>query len=388
MENDYSYNTVYNYVRERMLEDIELTMDDAITEAIHSINRYGIIYYYNGISLIDYCEKNDLNASYVRGAILRKQKKYKEQKTLEEIIAESIKEYEYKKYIKQRNEIFFCLENISDDDIEKINEICTFLKIDQSYIKVLTEKSYSIIQSIKIIWYFGDLEKNDKKGITPEKIEQLEKLVQSIKSTCGKTREEFDLFELVSLYKCKIYDTREIILNHEENYFYKNIQLIKLNKSVILTREIIEELLSEQKTCLMEIIETFNSNIPGQFIKYMDLTIKWKVKTFYIKFQNLRNVSLSEKIYSNNSKSKTREETIENKVESKEMKFSEELLKILKNVPSDYFEFIILRYQECYSLEELSQYYNRPIEEIEGLEEEILNYIRGKEQLKSYILKK
>jgi len=112
MENDYSYNTVYNYVRERMLEDIELTMDDAITEAIHSINRYGIIYYYNGIPLIDYCEKNDLNASYVRGTILRKQKKYKEQKTLEEIIDESIKEYEYKKYIKQRNEIFSCLENI------------------------------------------------------------------------------------------------------------------------------------------------------------------------------------------------------------------------------------------------------------------------------------
>lgn len=388
-ENNYSYNTVYNYIRERMLEDIELTMDDAITEAIHSINRYGIIYYYNGISLVDYCEKNDLNASYVRGTILRKQEKYKGQKTLEEIIDESIKEYEYRKYIKKRNEIFSYLENISNDDIEKINEICTFLKIDQAYIKLLTEKSYSTIQAIKIIWYFGNLDINDKKGITTGRIEQLGKLVESIKSTAGKTKEEFDLFELVSLYKCNLYDTREIILNHEENYFYKNIQLIKLDKNAILTKKIIEELLSEQKTCLMEIIEIFNSNIPGQFIKYMDLTIKWKVKTFYIKYQRLRNASFSETIYSNNSrKTKTREETFENKTENNEEQFSEDLLKVLKNIPSDYFEFIILRYQECYSLEELSQYYNRPIEEIEGLEEEILNYIRGKEQLKSYILKK
>ena len=104
--NNCSYNSVYNYVQEKIKSDSSISIEEAIEEAVTSIKRFGIIYYYKGKPLVTYCRNNDLNVSYIRDTIKRKKDKYGDTKTLDEIIEETVKEYEWKKYLKEVNQIF------------------------------------------------------------------------------------------------------------------------------------------------------------------------------------------------------------------------------------------------------------------------------------------
>lgn len=72
-QNDLSYYSVVSFVKRKLAKGSTKSIDELIDEAIKSINRYGIIYYYKGIPLKDYAKQNGLNASSIRGAILRKQ---------------------------------------------------------------------------------------------------------------------------------------------------------------------------------------------------------------------------------------------------------------------------------------------------------------------------
>ena len=73
IQNDLQYYSVVSFVKRRLAKGSTKSVDDLIDEGIKTINRYGIIYYYKGIPLKDYAEQNDLNASSIRCAILRKQ---------------------------------------------------------------------------------------------------------------------------------------------------------------------------------------------------------------------------------------------------------------------------------------------------------------------------
>lgn len=84
IQNDLSYYSVVSFVKRRLAKGSTKSIDDLIDEGIKTINRYGIIYYYKGIPLKDYAEQNDLNASSIRCAILRKQ--LRSNKPLQEII--------------------------------------------------------------------------------------------------------------------------------------------------------------------------------------------------------------------------------------------------------------------------------------------------------------
>ena len=91
-KNDLSYYSVVSFVKRKLAKGSLKTIDDLIDEGIKTINRYGIIYYYKGIPLKDYAEQNNLNASSIRGAILRKQ--LRSNKPLQEIIDECVESYQ------------------------------------------------------------------------------------------------------------------------------------------------------------------------------------------------------------------------------------------------------------------------------------------------------
>ena len=133
-----------------------------------------------------------------------------------------------------------------------------------------------------------------------------------------------------------------------------------------------EDLVSEQKTILMNFLEKCNINVPGQMIKCMDLTMKWSLKNYYRK--NYKKViSLDETIYDSDSQTLLdvyKPKTIE------QNEYSEEMKKILLSLPNEYLEFITLRYQECYEEEELCAYYNCGIDEIREKEKNILSYLK------------
>lgn len=92
IQNDLSYYSVVSFVKRRLAKGSTKSIDDLIDEGIKTINRYGIIYYYKGMPLKDYANKNDLNASSIRCAILRKQ--LRSNKPLQEIIDECVESYQ------------------------------------------------------------------------------------------------------------------------------------------------------------------------------------------------------------------------------------------------------------------------------------------------------
>ena len=92
IQNDLSYYSVVSFIKRKLAKGSTKSIDDLIDEGINTINKHGIIYYYKGIPLKDYAEQNNLNASSIRCAILRKQ--LKNNKPLQEIINECVESYQ------------------------------------------------------------------------------------------------------------------------------------------------------------------------------------------------------------------------------------------------------------------------------------------------------
>lgn len=362
--NNCSYNSVYNYVQEKIKSDSSISIEEAIEEAVTSIKRFGIIYYYKGKPLVTYCRNNDLNVSYIRDTTKRKKDKYGDTKTLDEIIEETVKEYEWKKYLKEVNQIFSELK-YRQMEYEEVAKICDTLKINLTNVEKLVNMGYSLKTAINMIWYFFDREDNGIKEISHQKVIDIINFIDSI----NRNEFEFNLFVMFALYKCGLLDTRSIILANEVRYFNSNIDSLMISR---INHYQYEDLVSEQKTILMNFLEKCNINVPGQMIKCMDLTMKWSLKNYYRK--NYKKViSLDETIYDSDSQTLLdvyKPKTIE------QNEYSEEMKKILLSLQNEYLEFITLRYQECYEEEELCAYYNCGIDEIREKEKNILSYLK------------
>lgn len=108
-KNDLSYYSVVSFVKRKLTKNPEKSIDELIDEGIKTIKRHGIIYYYKGIPLIEYAKENNLNASSIRCSIIRK--KSKENRQLQEIIDECVETYQkftIKYYYNDEPLISFC----------------------------------------------------------------------------------------------------------------------------------------------------------------------------------------------------------------------------------------------------------------------------------------
>ena len=109
IQNDLSYYSVATFVKRKLANGSTKSIDDLIDEGIKSINRYGIIYYYKGVPLKEYCKENDLNVSSIRAAILRKQAKTNQ--PLQEIVNDCVETYQkftIKYYYNGESLLSFC----------------------------------------------------------------------------------------------------------------------------------------------------------------------------------------------------------------------------------------------------------------------------------------
>ena len=396
-QNNLSYYSVVSFVKRRLAKDSSLNIDNLIDEGIKTINRYGIIYYYKGIPLKDYAMQNDLNASSIRCAILRKQLRsdkslqeivdecvesyqkfsikyyyngiplltycnsiglnyntviqkflyeyadntnicideaikqivdyyvehppvktkyyfnnqsltkfcdangypylaiWRRIKTLEsknelldneQIIASAIKKYEDRLQIDKINEVFDKLRNSKKSDINEIKEICDFLKIDFENVNDLVSMDFSYNQAISMIWYFFDRKTdNDYKTITDKKIKEIFSLIDNLKNS-NNDIEQFELYDLIGIYKSELYDSRNEILLRQKRYIYKTIYSLCSSYEVKVNNSNFEDFESEIKYYLLMVIDRTNLNIYGQIIKYMDLTIKGYFRTYLKKYKN------------------------------------------------------------------------------------------------------
>lgn len=72
LKNDLSYYSIVSFVKRKLAENSKKTIDELINEGINTINRYGIVYYYKGIPLKDYAKEHNLNVATIRVAVLKK----------------------------------------------------------------------------------------------------------------------------------------------------------------------------------------------------------------------------------------------------------------------------------------------------------------------------
>ena len=501
IQNDLSYYSVVSFVKRRLAKGSTKSIDDLIDEGIKTINRYGIIYYYKGIPLKDYAEQNDLNASSIRCAILRKQLRsnkplqeiinecvesyqkfsikyyyngiplltycnniglnyntiiqrylyeyadktdididetikqivdyyiehpplktkyyfndqsltkfcdvngypylaiWRRIKTLEskdnllnndQIIASAIKKYEDRLEINKISEIFDKLKSNKKNDINEIKNICTFLKIDFETVNDLVSMDFSYNQAINMIWYFSDKKtSNDYKMITDKKIKDIFTLIDNLKNS-KKDIEQFELYDLIGIYKSELYDSRNEILLRQKKYIYKTLHSLCNGYEIKVNNSNYEDFENEIKYYLLMVINRTNLNIYGQMIKYMDLTVKGYFRTYLKKYRKQNNsLSLDDAKYSSDKgtrKEKSRIDYISdpnNPYETAEnTSFSSDMMKVLSSLSPEDLSLIMLKYQENYSDEDLSNHFNLTLDEIKQKEIEILSLLKNDDGVK------
>ena len=501
IQNDLSYYSVISFVKRRLAKGSKKSIDDLIDEGIKTINRYGIIYYYKGIPLKNYAEQNDLNASSIRCAILRKQlrsnkplqeiinecvesyqkfsikyyyngiplltycnsiglnyntviQKYlyeyadktdigideaikqivdyyiehppvktkyyfndqsltkfcdvngypylaiwRRIKTLEskddsldneQIIASAIKKYEDRLQINKINEIFDKLKSGKINNINEIRNICDFLKVDFENVNDLVSMDFSYNQAINMIWYFSDKKtSNDYKMITDKKIKDIFTLIDNLKNSKNDI-EQFELYDLIGIYKSELYDSRNEILLRQKKYIYKTLHSLCNGYEIKVNNSNYEDFESEIKYYLLMVINRTNLNIYGQMIKYMDLTVKGYFRTYLKKYRKQNNsLSLDDAKYSSDKgtrKEKSRIDYISdpnNQYETaKNTSFISDMMKVLSSLSPEDLSLIMLKYQENYSDEDLSNHFNLTLDEIKQKEIEILSLLKNDDDVK------
>lgn len=505
IQNNLSYYSVISFAKRRLASGSTQSIDDLVEEGIKTINRYGIIYYYKGIPLKDYAEQNNLNASSIRCAILRKQLKsnkplqeivnecaesyqrfsikyyyngiplltyckninlnyntviyrylndyvdrtdidideaikqiveyykayppmrtkyyfneqslakfcdingypylaiYRKIKALksqdnslsnEQIIELSIKKYEDKLQINKINEIFIKLKSNKIRDINEIKDMCDFLKIDFENVKDLVNMDFSYNQTINMIWYFFDKKtSNGNKMITDKKIKDIFLLIDKLKINNNNVK-EFELYDLIGIYKSELYDSRTEILLKQKEYIYKIIFSLCRNYGIKVDENNYEDFAGEIKYYLLKVIDRTNLNNYGQIIKYMDLTTKGYFRTYLKKYQKDHYIlSLDDFKYASDRGTRREKLKIDYVADPNDCYekinsdlFSLDMMQMLSSLSEEDKLFIILEYVENYSYEDLSIYFNLTLEEIKKKEIDILSLLRSNEKV--MVLKK
>lgn len=505
IQNDLSYYSVVSFVKRKLAKGSKKSIDELIDEGINTINKYGIIYYYNGIPLKDYCEENNLNANSIRGAILRKQAKtnqslqeiinncvesyqkftikyyyngekllsycnkiglnyntviqvyldkyssnseistddaikqivdyyienppvktkyyfndlslskfcdangypylaiYRRIRTLqnkkelndEQIIETAIKKYEDKLQINKINEIFKKLENLKIQDYNELKDICEFLKIDFENVFELVNMNFSYNQAINLIWYFSDKKSNsDFKIITDKKLKSLFSLVDDLKVSKESDIENFELYDLIGIYKSGLYDSRKEILIRQKKYILNTIYSLCKNYNIKINRDNFNDFESEIKLYLITVINRTNLNIYGQIVKYMDLTTKGYFRTYLKQYQKQNNkLSLDDAKYSKDKGTRNANTMIDfiadpnNPFENLDnVSFSSSMMKVLSNLEKEDLLFIMLKFQENYTDIELAEHFKLTIDEVKDKEFKILSLLKDNPSIQ--ILKK
>lgn len=385
----------YNTIIHRYLDDYAKYSSITVEEAIESIVDYylehppiQIKYYVNDISLAKYCKEN----RYLYSSIYHRMRRLKNKgNSIEDSITIAIENYEKKLEIEQLNILFNKLKNNKNITIEEVKIICSQLKIDLQCFLNLIELDFTYEQAINLIWYFHDTKSEEnEKIISEEKLNNVLQLVEKIKKENKENLKRYDLYDLIGIYKSKIYDSRNEILLAREDYVKSIIRKTCRTYLIDIKEDNFEDFKSEINLSLIKVIDKINSNQKGQIIKFMDLTLKGGFKS-YIRKEREQNkfMRLDDAKYGkdrDNNKKRLLIDTIEDEnstIENQEqLGFGNSIMNALSNLDENDLRFIVLKYQENYTNEELSEILHISEEEIIQKDADILSNLRENESIK------
>lgn len=196
-------------------------------------------------------------------------------KDIEKIIDETIEKIQIKNNIKNINKIFDFLKNEELDDIQQLIHICNFLKIDYNCVVTLKNTNFSYNQAINMIWYFSDnTNSQGYKIITYKKIKELLPLIEHVKQSNEEYINDFELYDLIGIYKSQLYDSRSEILLRLNGYICKTIRSLCSSYGIVINSNNYEDFYSEIKLNVLNAVEKSNLNVKGYFRLYLKKYVK------------------------------------------------------------------------------------------------------------------
>lgn len=384
-----NYNTIIQRYLYEYIDKTNINIDDAIKEIVNDyLNNPPIRtkYYFNDQSLMHFCNVN----GYPYLAIWRRIKTLESKIDQEYLIASAIKKYEDKLQINQIIEIFNILKNSKILDIKTIKEICYVLKIDFDNVNDLYNMDFSYNQAINIIWYFADSKNsNGDKIITDKKIHALFTLINNLKQPNNDIN-QFELYDLIGIYKSELYDSRNEIVLKQKRYIYKIISSLCSGYEIKINHSNYEDFESEIKYYLLLVIDRINLNNYGQIIRYMDLTVKGYFRNYLKQYQKYhKSISLDDAQYASDKGTKKEKPKIDYIADTNNHydaldnnSFSTVMMNVLSSLSQEDLSFIMLKYQENYSDEELASYFTLTLDEIKQKEIDILLLLKNSDNVK------
>ncbi len=360
--NSINYGTITKRIRNLKERNPDLSDEELVSYALNPDNYHDYKYYYEDTTLSAYCAKY----GYAYTTIVRKYMKKKQELPEindEEIMRLVVEEYRLEKERRDKlnkiRDIFHDLE--VNQDRETVGAYCSFLGIDFERVQELKNAGYTTYQAVSMIWYFSDQQdEKNRKMLSKNRLTEIEILANSDLSTP-------DTYSLICLYKCHIVDTREILWN----------RYLKINRKMIaeilgrkLSLEQYHDLLNELQVCTLEVIDKTYSNIGGEVINYLKKTIEGTLLN-YVRKNISYTKSLDEDVYENK---KTIDFVVSKPVATDEP-FSEEMINVIGTLPKEEIQFLLLRFQENLSYDELAKRFGVLIEDIQEKEMSILSKI-------------
>lgn len=384
LQNNLLYDSVKTFVRRKLQLNSELCIDDLIREAISTIKRYGIIYYYNGVPLIEYCKENNINYDSIVSVV--RNKRANSTLCLQDIINITVQNYKRNLEIKKIRNTFEILKQEANISLEEVENICEFLKISYNNVLKLVHLNYSVNQAINMIWFFGDSEDtNNKKMITARRVGEILKMTHEVKEA---NIERIDLYDLIGLYKCDLYNTLSAMIIRQKGFLKKVVISLSREYNLTLSKDNFD--FFENEVIYYFITAINRAILPNaqQIIKYIDKFVKGSFRIYLKKVKQEMHCILLNQLQYNSTKKSNHSEKIDyikgnliNGITS-QTSFSEEMMSILKELNEDDFNFVILKFQEQYDNEELANYFNISINEVIEKENLILTCLRNNDKVK------
>ncbi len=361
-KNNYVYSTVKSYIRTIKAKQSNISNYDAAIKAIiyYETNHiYKEKYFYKGERLVDYLKSIDISykdfISYLKNMPIADTYNLSD-----EVVEKCI----YKCQIKTRKKLFKKLETATPKEVE---EIAIKLSISKDSLNLLMNHNFLPKEALNFIWYFGRKKNNI---LTMEEKDIEEVITKSPNNT-------MDLSELIGYYKCGLSDTRNLII---ENCYLpcKSILYNLINKYTLFKdKNICEELESQMFLTMYEFIERTNSNNTGQIVNYMNNLVKGELLRLILNyFEHQKTISLDTKIHDDTKTTRMDFQTKKTEVDTEYI--GERLLEILLTLTQIEQKVLILLYQKQYSKEEVSLKLNLSEREISEIELAALNHLKEK----------
>jgi len=233
---------------------LELSDDEIAQMAINSFEDKRIKYVYKGMSLTKYCKTHKLSCFDV----LKKLKLLKEngieitQEDIDRVILET-------KNDKKQKDFLLDIKNKED-----------YYKVNYKNVELLSKK-INVFKAFKIVQLFGDeIDSRGNRFISDKGFAKVKQLINNVR----KDDSLIEVMDLIKLYRCKLYDARDLILMKKENYINTVVDSLCEENDLSLNDFDIADLKSVGKMACLEALKDENLDIDNyikeEIVKYLN----------------------------------------------------------------------------------------------------------------------